>query len=58
VVVPVDEVDGIHAIDARLLEAASRAGAQETNARFTRGVIAMERPQPAPGWMKNSCCRR
>lgn len=38
VVVPVDEVDGIHAIEARLLDAAS-APAQNTNARFTRGVM-------------------
>jgi chemotaxis-related protein WspD len=38
VVVPVDEVDGIHAIEARLLDAAS-APAQNTNARFTRGVV-------------------
>ena len=38
VVVPVDEVDGIHAIEARLLDAAS-APAQNSNARFTRGVV-------------------
>ena len=38
VVVPVDEVDGIHAIEARLLDAAS-APAQNANARFTRGVV-------------------
>lgn len=38
VVVPVDEVDGIHAIEARLLDAAS-IPAQNTNARFTRGVV-------------------
>jgi chemotaxis-related protein WspD len=38
VVVPVDEVDGIHAIEARLLDAAS-APAQNTHARFTRGVV-------------------
>lgn len=38
VVVPVDEVDGIHAIEARLLDAAS-APALNTNARFTRGVV-------------------
>lgn len=38
VVVPVDEVDGIHAIEARLLDGAS-APAQNTNARFTKGVV-------------------
>ncbi|MFK3798752.1 chemotaxis protein CheW [Pseudomonas sp. NPDC088444] len=38
VVVPVDEVDGIHAIEARLLDAAS-VPAQNTNARFTKGVV-------------------
>ncbi len=38
VVVPVDEVDGIHAIEARLLDAASPP-AQNSNARFTRGVV-------------------
>ncbi|WP_110949923.1 chemotaxis protein CheW [Pseudomonas bohemica] len=38
VVVPVDEVNGIHAIEVRLLDAAS-APAQNTNARFTRGVV-------------------
>jgi chemotaxis-related protein WspD len=38
VVVPVDEVDGIHAIECRLLDSAS-APAQHTNARFTRGVV-------------------
>lgn len=38
VVVPVDEVDGIHAIDVRLLDAAS-VPSQNTNARFTRGVV-------------------
>jgi chemotaxis-related protein WspD len=38
VVVPVDEVDGIHAIEARLLDAASPPG-QNSNARFTRGVV-------------------
>ncbi len=38
VVVPVDEVDGIHAIEARLLDAASPS-AQNTNPRFTRGVV-------------------
>jgi chemotaxis-related protein WspD len=38
VVVPVDEVDGIHAIDERILEAASRSGAQG-NAKYTRGVL-------------------
>lgn len=38
VVVPVDEVDGIHAIEARLLDSAS-APAQNGNARFTRGVV-------------------
>jgi chemotaxis-related protein WspD len=38
VVVPVDEVDGIHAIDERILEAASRSGSQ-ADARYTRGVL-------------------
>ncbi|EJN28809.1 chemotaxis signal transduction protein [Pseudomonas sp. GM78] len=38
VVVPVDEVDGIHAIDERILEAASRSGAQ-ASAKYTRGVL-------------------
>jgi len=38
VVVPVDEVDGIHAIEARLLDTAS-APAQHTSARFTKGVV-------------------
>ena len=38
VVVPVDEVDGIHAIDERELEAASASGTH-ANARFTRGVL-------------------
>ncbi|VVP72892.1 hypothetical protein PS918_01497 [Pseudomonas fluorescens] len=38
IVVPVDEVDGIHAIDERILDAASRSGTQ-ANARYTRGVL-------------------
>ena len=38
VVVPVDEVDGIHAIDERTLKAASASGAQ-ASARFTQGVL-------------------
>jgi chemotaxis-related protein WspD len=38
VVVPVDEVDGIHAIDERLLEAASHSGTH-AGARYTRGVL-------------------
>jgi chemotaxis-related protein WspD len=38
VVVPVDEVDGIHAIDERLLEAASKSGNQ-ANAKYTQGVL-------------------
>lgn len=38
VVVPVDEVDGIHAIDERILEAASRSGTQ-ASAKYTRGVL-------------------
>ncbi|NWB28782.1 chemotaxis protein CheW [Pseudomonas gingeri] len=38
VVVPVDEVDGIHAIDQRLLDSASAAGPQ-ASARYTRGVL-------------------
>ncbi|KIH85183.1 Chemotaxis signal transduction protein [Pseudomonas batumici] len=38
VVLPVDEVDGIHAIDQRLLDSASAAGPQ-ASARFTRGVL-------------------
>jgi chemotaxis-related protein WspD len=42
VVVPVDEVDGIHAIDERILDAASRAGAEHhstASAKYTRGVL-------------------
>jgi chemotaxis-related protein WspD len=38
VVIPVDEVDGIHAIDERTLNAASGAGPQ-ASARYTRGVL-------------------
>jgi len=38
VVVPVDEVDGIHAIDEQILEAASRSGNQ-ASAKYTRGVL-------------------
>lgn len=38
VVVPVDEVDGIHAIDERTLSAASASGTQ-ASARFTQGVL-------------------
>jgi len=38
VVVPVDEVDGIHAIDERILDTASRSGTQ-AGARYTRGVL-------------------
>lgn len=38
VVVPVDEVDGIHAIDERTLNAALRAG-QPASAKYTRGVL-------------------
>lgn len=38
VVVPVDEVDGIHAIDERILEASSRSGTQASG-KFTRGVL-------------------
>ncbi|WP_426112129.1 chemotaxis protein CheW [Pseudomonas sp. DSP3-2-2] len=38
VVVPVDEVDGIHAMDETLLDSASASGAH-ANARFTRGVL-------------------
>lgn len=38
VVVPVDEVDGIHAIDERTLSAASVSGTQ-ASARFTQGVL-------------------
>lgn len=38
VVVPVDEVDGIHAIDERLLEDASKSGSQ-ANAKYTQGVL-------------------
>jgi chemotaxis-related protein WspD len=38
VVAPVDEVDGIHGIEARLLDQASLP-AQNSNARFTRGVL-------------------
>ncbi|WP_095077523.1 chemotaxis protein CheW [Pseudomonas sp. Irchel s3h17] len=38
VVVPVDEVDGIHAIDERILDRASRSGPQ-AGAKYTRGVL-------------------
>jgi len=38
VVVPVDEVDGIHAIDERILDAASQSGTQ-ASAKYTRGVL-------------------
>ncbi|MDB6048240.1 MAG: chemotaxis protein CheW [Pseudomonas sp.] len=38
VVVPVDEVDGIHAMDQRVLDSASSSG-QQANAKYTRGVI-------------------
>ncbi|WP_016771509.1 chemotaxis protein CheW [Pseudomonas sp. R62] len=38
VVVPVEEVDGIHAIDERILDAASQSGAQ-ASAKYTRGVL-------------------
>ncbi|MFI8398076.1 chemotaxis protein CheW [Pseudomonas sp. NPDC078863] len=38
VVVPVDEVDGIHAIDERILDAASQSAAQ-ASAKYTRGVL-------------------
>ncbi|RON05209.1 chemotaxis protein CheW [Pseudomonas brassicacearum] len=38
VVVPVDEVDGIHAIDERVLDAASRSG-EQASAKYTRGVL-------------------
>ncbi len=38
VVVPVDEVHGIHAIDEQLLDSASVSGSH-ANARFTRGVL-------------------
>ncbi len=38
VVVPVDEVDGIHAIDERALSAASASGTQASG-RFTQGVL-------------------
>jgi chemotaxis-related protein WspD len=38
VVVPVDEVHGIHAIDEQLLDSASLSGTH-ANARFTRGVL-------------------
>jgi len=38
VVVPVDEVDGIHAIDEHVLDSASRSGGQ-ASARYTRGVL-------------------
>lgn len=38
VVVPVDEVDGIHAIDERTLNAASASGIQASG-RFTQGVL-------------------
>lgn len=38
VVVPVDEVDGIYAMDETLLDSASASGSH-ANARFTRGVL-------------------
>ncbi|MDD1022673.1 MULTISPECIES: chemotaxis protein CheW [Pseudomonas] len=38
VVVPVDEVHGIHAIDERLLNGASLSG-EQANAKYTRGVL-------------------
>ncbi len=38
VVVPVDEVDGIHAMEERELDAASASGDQ-ANAKYTRGVL-------------------
>lgn len=38
VVVPVDEVDGIHAIDERTLKSASLSG-DHANARYTQGVL-------------------
>lgn len=38
VVVPVDEVDGIHAIDERTLNAASSSGSQASG-KYTRGVL-------------------
>jgi chemotaxis-related protein WspD len=38
VVVSVDEVDGVHAIDERVLNAASQSG-QQTSAKYTRGVL-------------------
>jgi chemotaxis-related protein WspD len=38
VVVPVDEVDGIHRMDERVLDSASTSGTH-ANARFTRGVL-------------------
>lgn len=38
VVVPVDEVHGIHGIDEQLLDSASTSGTH-ANARFTRGVL-------------------
>ncbi|MFC6339430.1 chemotaxis protein CheW [Pseudomonas sp. CCM 7891] len=38
VVVPVDEVDGIHAIDERILKTAAVSGTQ-ASARFTQGVL-------------------
>lgn len=41
VVVPVDEVDGIHAIDERVLDAASRSGSH-AGAKFTRGVLSFK----------------
>ncbi len=38
VVVPVDEVHGIHAIDERILNGASASG-EQANAKYTRGVL-------------------
>jgi len=38
VVLPVDEVDGIHAIEERTLSAASNSG-EHVSAKYTRGVL-------------------
>ncbi len=46
VVVPVDEVDGIHAIDERTLNAASAPGSPGQRTLHS-GRVAMEGPQPA-----------
>ena len=54
VVVPVDEVDGIHAIDERILDAASRSG-EQASAKYPVASCNSEVAACA-GWMKSRCC--